>query len=81
MIFILMTDRAHMPESKIDFLCFEELLEDESTDFKWAELPEDTAAGLCYVGHYWKSKGCALFAPLNRLARFNYIGEPSKNCP
>jgi fatty-acyl-CoA synthase len=49
MIFILMTDRAHMPESKIDFLCFEELLEDESTDFKWAELPEDTAAGLCYT--------------------------------
>lgn len=49
MIFILMTDRAHMPESKIDFLCFEELLEDVSTDFKWAELSEDTAAGLCYT--------------------------------
>ena len=49
MKYILMTDRAHMPESKIDFFCYEELLEDEPTDFDWAELPEDTAAGLCYT--------------------------------
>ena len=49
MRYILMTDRAHMPESKIDFFCYEDLLEDEPTDFEWAELPEDTAAGLCYT--------------------------------
>ena len=49
LIYILMTDRAHMPVSKVDFLCFEDLLEDQPTDFDWPELPEDTAAGLCYT--------------------------------
>ena len=48
-IYILMTDRAHMPESKVDFLCYEELLEDEPNDFEWATLSEETAAGLCYT--------------------------------
>ena len=49
MRFILMTDRAHMPESPIEFLCYEELVANEPTDFDWVELPEDTAAGLCYT--------------------------------
>ncbi|MBO9403292.1 long-chain-fatty-acid--CoA ligase [Shimia sp. R9_1] len=44
---VVMTDRAHMPEG--DFLCYEELLEAESEEFDWPELPEDTAAGLCYT--------------------------------
>ena len=49
MIFILMSDRANMPASKINFLCYEELLEGEPTEFDWVELPEDTASGLCYT--------------------------------
>jgi fatty-acyl-CoA synthase len=49
LIYVLMTDRAHMPDSQVDFLCFEDLLEDQPTDFDWPELPEDTAAGLCYT--------------------------------
>ena len=49
MTYILMTDKAHMPQSKIDFLCYEELVEGELTEFDWVELPEDTASGLCYT--------------------------------
>ena len=49
MTYILMTDKAHMPQSKIHFLCYEELVEDEPTEFDWVELPEDTASGLCYT--------------------------------
>ncbi len=49
MNFILMTDKAKMPASTIDFLCYEDLLTEESKTYKWAELPEDTASGLCYT--------------------------------
>ena len=46
---IAMTDRAHMPESKLPLLCYEELLAAESGDFEWPEFDENTAAGLCYT--------------------------------
>ncbi len=46
---VLMTDRAHMPESAVDFLCYEDLLAGQHTAYAWPELPEDTAAGLCYT--------------------------------
>ena len=49
MTYILMADRAHMPESRINFLCYEELAEGEPTEFDWVELAEDTASGLCYT--------------------------------
>ncbi|WP_121631347.1 long-chain fatty acid--CoA ligase [Tropicibacter alexandrii] len=46
---ILMTDRAHMPESKVDFLCYEELLDGQSTDYDWPVMDENDAAALCYT--------------------------------
>ncbi len=44
---VVMTDRAHMPDG--DYLCYEELLEGQPEHFDWPDLPEDTAAGLCYT--------------------------------
>lgn len=49
LILVAMTDRAHMPESALDLLCFEELLEDQPTEFDWPRLPEESAAALCYT--------------------------------
>ncbi|MAI57441.1 MAG: long-chain fatty acid--CoA ligase [Rhodobacteraceae bacterium] len=49
MKYILMTDKKHMPNSKIDFICFEDFIERESTTHNWIEMPEDTASGLCYT--------------------------------
>lgn len=46
---ILMTDRAHMPDSKVDFLCYEELLDGQSTDYDWPVMDETDAAALCYT--------------------------------
>lgn len=47
---VVMTDRAHMPESKIPgLLCYEELLADSSEDFAWPEFDENTASSLCYT--------------------------------
>lgn len=49
MTYVVMTDRAHMPENTLDALCYEELLDSQPTEMDWPEFPEDTAAGLCYT--------------------------------
>ncbi|SEO93582.1 fatty-acyl-CoA synthase [Salinihabitans flavidus] len=45
---VVMTDRAHMPEGG-DLLCYEDLLEGQEDRIDWPDLPEDSAAGLCYT--------------------------------
>ena len=47
--FVIMTDRAHLPESTLDLLCYEELLAAQDGDFAWAALDENSPAGLCYT--------------------------------
>ena len=47
---VVMTDRAHMPETSFkDALCYEELIADRPDSFVWPEFDENTAAGLCYT--------------------------------
>ncbi|WP_425099797.1 long-chain-fatty-acid--CoA ligase [Tropicibacter sp. S64] len=46
---VVMTDRAHMPDSKLDLACYEELLDGQPQSYDWPMLPEETAAGLCYT--------------------------------
>ncbi|MEN0040317.1 MAG: long-chain-fatty-acid--CoA ligase [Pseudomonadota bacterium] len=46
---IVLTDEAHMPESKLDLICYETLLTEVDADFAWASFPEETAAGMCYT--------------------------------
>jgi acyl-CoA synthetase (AMP-forming)/AMP-acid ligase II len=46
---VAMTDRAHMPASIPDALCFEELVSAESDSFEWPELDENAASSLCYT--------------------------------
>jgi fatty-acyl-CoA synthase len=46
---IVLTDRAHMPASALDLLCYEDLLAAERDDYAWPEFDEETAAGLCYT--------------------------------
>jgi acyl-CoA synthetase (AMP-forming)/AMP-acid ligase II len=48
--YVIMTDLAHMPETKLpNALCFEEIVEAEDGNFKWAEVDENAACGLCYT--------------------------------
>src|SRR6056297_4235299 len=47
--FVVMTDRAHMPETVLDALCYEELLDGQPESHEWPEFPEETASGLCYT--------------------------------
>ncbi|SLN23762.1 Long-chain-fatty-acid--CoA ligase [Roseovarius litorisediminis] len=47
--FVILTDRAHMPDTVLDALCYEDLLAPHDQTFDWKEFPEDTASGLCYT--------------------------------
>ncbi|HWN66101.1 MAG TPA: 3-(methylthio)propionyl-CoA ligase [Haliangium sp.] len=48
--FVLMTDRAHMPETSLArVLCYEELLAAETDGAAWPRLDERAACSLCYT--------------------------------
>ena len=48
--YIIMTDRAHMPDTTLpNVICCEELIADEADTFEWLQFDENTAAGLCYT--------------------------------
>jgi fatty-acyl-CoA synthase len=49
--FVVMTDRAHMPNEPgtENFLCYDELLAAASDKFAWPALDENTASSICYT--------------------------------
>ena len=48
--FIVFTDAAHMPATKLkNAVAYEEWIAEADGDFAWAEFDERTAAGLCYT--------------------------------
>ncbi len=48
--YIVLTDRAHMPATKLrNAVAYEDWLSEGDGDFRWAEFDENTAAGLCYT--------------------------------
>ncbi|MBR9763273.1 MAG: long-chain-fatty-acid--CoA ligase [Rhodobacteraceae bacterium] len=49
MTYVIMTDRAHMPDTPFPALCYEELLDGQPTEITWPEFDENTACGLCYT--------------------------------
>ncbi len=46
---VILTDRAHMPASPLDLLCYEDLLAAEADDLPRAKLAETAPCGLCYT--------------------------------
>lgn len=48
--FVIMTDRAHMPQSSLaNALCYEELVQAQPASYEWPLFDELTAASLCYT--------------------------------
>lgn len=48
--FVIMTDRAHMPQTTLkNAVAFEDLVGEADEDFAWVKVDENTAAGLCYT--------------------------------
>ncbi len=47
---VVLTDRAHMPDSALEnLICYEELIEAHSESYDWPEFDEWTASSLCYT--------------------------------
>jgi len=48
--FVIMTDEAHMPETKLpNAICYESLIATADDDYKWPTFDERTASSLCYT--------------------------------
>ncbi len=48
--FVILTDKAHMPQTSLkNAIAFEDLIGDVDDDFHWVKFDENTAAGLCYT--------------------------------
>ena len=47
--YVVLTGREHLPASRLDLLCYEELLAAGDPAFAWADLAESEPAGLCYT--------------------------------
>ena len=83
--FVYMSDKPEMPDTKIKNLyLYEVLLEQESDEFKWPYLNEDTYATLCYTtGTTGLPKGAmfthrALYLQtLHLIAHASFINDPS----
>jgi len=61
--YVIMTDRAHMPQTSLaNVLCYEDLLAGESDDYAWPEFDENTASSLCYTSGTTGNPKGALFS-------------------
>jgi fatty-acyl-CoA synthase len=48
--YVIMTDRAHMPETSLpNVQCYEELLEAAGSDYQWPVFDENAASSICYT--------------------------------
>ncbi|MGO9461341.1 MAG: 3-(methylthio)propionyl-CoA ligase [Rhodomicrobium sp.] len=47
--FVVLAGAAHMPQSKLPLICYEELIAAESESFDWPVLHENLACALCYT--------------------------------
>ena len=48
--YVILTDRAHMPETKLpNVKCYEELLDAASSDYQWPTFDENSASSICYT--------------------------------
>jgi 3-(methylthio)propionyl---CoA ligase len=48
--YVIMTDRAHMPQTSLpNVMCYDELVNSHSDKLEWPEFDENTASSLCYT--------------------------------
>lgn len=79
--YIIMTDRAHMPETKLPgALCYEDLVDAEADGYEWPEFPEETASSICYTsGTTGHPKG-ALYSHRSTVLHALMAGVAFQNC-
>jgi fatty-acyl-CoA synthase len=61
--FVILTDEAHMPQTKLsNVICYENLLATADDDYKWPVFDERTASSLCYTSGTTGNPKGALFS-------------------
>lgn len=80
---VVMTDQAHMPDSALDLICYEDLLAAEDGRIDWPEFPENTAAGLCYTSGTTGNPKGALYSHRSTVlhALYTVTGHPQSLQP
>ena len=79
--YMVMTDRAHMPETSLpDPICYEELLASEDDQFEWPDFPEDTAANLCYTSGTTGNPKGALYTHRSTVLHALMVGVSLQTC-
>ena len=86
---VVMTDEAHAPDTSIVYDLYEPLLAGKDERFPWPELPEDTAAGLCYTsgttgdpkGALYSHRSSVLHALFVSISIPNSLHERSRILP
>ena len=48
-LYVAFTDRAHLPQSSLPMVAYEDFIAGQSTDARWGGFDENTACGLCYT--------------------------------
>ncbi|OUS19934.1 long-chain fatty acid--CoA ligase [Rhodobacterales bacterium 59_46_T64] len=88
--YVIMTDRAHMPDTKLpNVLCYEELIAEQSSEIEWPLLDENTASGLCYTsgttghpkGALYSHRSNVLHALMISVTLKNTFGEGNRIMP
>ena len=80
MRYVVMTGAGHMPDSPLDLLCYEDLIAAQDGDLDWPDVPEDTAAGLCYTsGTTGHPKG-ALYSHRSQVLHALMVGVMMPYC-
>lgn len=71
---VLMTDAAHMPDTPLDVLCYEELLAAEDGAYHWPEFDENHASSLCYTSGTTGNPKGALYSHRSTLLHALSVG-------
>jgi len=81
---VIMTDRAHMPETTLaNPICYEDLIDGNSDDLDWPVFDENTASSLCYTsgttgnpkGALYSHRSTILHAYASALPDVLHMGE------